>query len=301
MKTILAFDAPNILYRTFYAGWKLTDDKHTMSSMAIHSTLLTLNKYFNKYQPDKVICAFDKPNWRKQYTESDLCLSGKIYKGNRRQDMTPTEQMCYEEYTQHIERFEQILTEYSSILVMSRKMLEADDILAGVAQHYSQDRVIAISSDRDLTQLLRFKNVKLIDPATGNPILCDDIDWFLFLKAIRGDRGDNLPSAYPRVKETRVRKAYEDELERLNLMNEVWTDENKVEKNVGELFEENKLLMDLYGQPDLVKQLIAKAIEDGEKNQGKYSHFHFLKFCNKHDLVKIRDNAGDFVKLLSSR
>ena len=300
MKTILAFDASNVLYRTFYAGWKMTDDKHTMSSMAIHSTLLTLNKYFNKYQPNKVICAFDRPNWRKDYTASELCLSGKLYKGNRRQSMTPTEQMCYQEYTQHIERFEQILTEYSSIVVMSRNMLEADDILAGVAQHYNDDRVIVVSADRDLTQLLRFKNTKLIDPATGNPLLCDDVDWYLFLKCVRGDRGDNVASAYPRVKETRIRKAFEDEFERLNLMNELWTNEDKKEFRVGDLFEENALLMDLYGQPDIVKSMIKKTIVESEQNVGKYSHFHFLKFCNKHDLVKIRDNAGDFVKMLSS-
>lgn len=300
MKTYLCFDASNVLQRTFYAGWQANGDKKQLASLALHSALMTLNKYFNKYKPNKVVCAFDRPNWRKEYTKSDLCLSGQLYKGNRRQGMTPTERMRYEEFMEHIARFEEILREHTSMVVLARDMLEADDLLAGMAERFQDDRVIVISADKDLIQLLRFPNTLLIDPTTDKPRECEDIEWFMFLKCIRGDRGDNVRSAFPRVKETRIRAAFQDEVERLNLMHEQWTDERQVVNTVGDLYKENRLLMDLYAQPQPVKDMIATTIEQGFEQCGKYSHFHFLKFCNKHDLIKIREKIGDYAKMLST-
>lgn len=300
MKTYLCFDASNILQRTFYAGWQMNGDKSKLANLALHSSITTLNKYYNKYQPDKVIMAFDRPNWRKDYTKSELCLSGRLYKGNRRKNFTPTEQMRYEEFMEHIARFEEILREYTSIVVLAREKLEADDLLAGMAEQYQDDRVVVVSADKDLIQLLKFPNTELIDPATDKPRDCDDVDYFMFLKCIRGDRGDNVRSAFPRVKETRIRTAFADENERLNLMHEEWTDENKITNKVGDLFEENELLMDLYKQPPIVRDMIVKEIERGFEEQGKYNHFHFMKFCNRHELINIRQKIGDYVKMLSS-
>lgn len=303
MKTYLVLDMSNLLHRTFFAGYNMTKSTDsTASGLALHSAFQTLNKYFTKFNPTKTICVFDRPNWRKDYTKSELCLSGKLYKGTRRQDMTPNEEKRYQEFLQHAEEFEAIVREHTSMVCMAADMLEADDIMAGFAEQYQDDRVIVISADKDLIQLLKFPNVSLIDPINDKERTCDDVEWFMFLKCIRGDRGDNVASAYPKVREVAVRKAFDDEFERLALMDKRFTmirNEEPVEFRVGDLFKENQLLMDLYSQPEPVKRLIKSTIKKSMTNTGKYSHFHFIKFCGKHDLKRISENVDRYIKMLS--
>jgi len=304
MKTFICLDMSNLLHRTFFAGYKMggnTDDD-TMAGLALHSAFTTLNKYFKKYSPDQVICTFDRPNWRKAYTKSDMCLSGKVYKANRRQNMTPNEENRYNKFKEHITEFEQIIRTKTSMICMAADQLEADDIMAGFVEAYPDDRVFVISADKDLIQLLKFPNVRLIDPATDKDRECDDVEWFMFLKCIRGDRGDNVHSAYPRVRETKVREAFDDEFKRLTMLNTkitILVKDEPVELLVGDLFEENKLLMDLYTQPAPVKRLITKTISDAMANPGKYSHFHFIKFCGQQNLLAIAKNVDQYIKMLS--
>lgn len=304
MKTYLVLDASNLLHRTFFAGYQANGgDDHTMAGLALHSAFTTLNKYFNKFNPTKVICTFDRSNWRKEYTKSDLCISGQLYKGTRRQDMTPGEQHRYNLFQEHITEFEEIVRKRTSMVCLAADMLEADDLMAMFPEMYPEDRVIVISADKDLIQLLKFPNVTLIDPITDKPRTCDDVEWFMFLKCIRGDRGDNVASAYPRVRETKVREAFEDEFARLTMMNHTYKTmrgDEEVEVRVGDMFEENELLMDLYKQPAPVRKLMRKTIEEGMEDPGKYSHFHFIKFCNKHDLKKIVEKVDNYLKMLSS-
>ena len=86
----LLFDAGNILYRTFYAH--KGEDDITVAGLAANTALLTLNKYFKLYKPDKVVMAFNRHSWRKDYTAEGNCISVKPYKGNRRLNMTKKEE-----------------------------------------------------------------------------------------------------------------------------------------------------------------------------------------------------------------
>lgn len=304
MKTYLVLDASNLLHRTFFAGYAANGgDDHTMAGLALHSAFTVLNKYYNKFNPTKVVCTFDRPNWRKMYTKSDLCLSGQLYKGTRRQDMTPAEQHRYNLFQEHISEFESIVKKRTAMVSLAAENLEADDIMAWFPVLYPDDRIIVVSADGDLTQMLKYPNVTLINPMDDKERKCDDVDWFMFLKCIRGDRGDNVASAYPRVRETKVREAFEDEFARLTMMNHTYKTirgEEEVEARVGDRFEENELLMDLYKQPEPIKKLIRKTIKQGMEDPGKYSHFHFVKFCNKHDLKKIVEKVDNYIKMLST-
>jgi hypothetical protein len=300
MQTLLVIDGTNILNRVFFQCWKQSLDGAMPSGIAFHSAFVTLNKYYQKYKPSKMIICFDRPNWRKEYTQSKEAISPLIYKGNRNQDMTPSELIRYEEFKRHVSDFEAILREYTSINVLSAELLEADDLIGGVVQHCPDDRIILLSADKDFIQLLRTPNVMLIDPATDTPRTCDDVDWFIFEKCIRGDRGDNVGSAYPRVKTTRLQKAYADEFERLSLFSDNWVSPLGKTMNVGELFQENKKLMDLSCQPPEIRQLIEDTVTTGLQSSAKFSIFHFKKFCNRHQLIKIVEQCGNYVKMLSN-
>ena len=99
----LVFDITNILYRTFYAH--TTEDDITVAGLAANSALVTINKYYKQYVPHKIIMCFDRYSWRKDYTASDKCISGKPYKGNRRQNMTPSQKARYELFLKHVDEF----------------------------------------------------------------------------------------------------------------------------------------------------------------------------------------------------
>lgn len=308
---ILVFDITNMLYRTFFAN-KMQHSVEESAGLAHHSALITLNKYFRQFKPHRVAMAFDRSSWRKTYTaDKELCISGKPYKGTRRQNMTPAEKEMFAKFTRHLNDFEDMMKKYTSVVCLAGDGLEADDLIAGVVDMFPDDEIIIVSADKDLIQLLRHERVSLIDPATGKDrrVLLDeeysgDVNYFIFEKCIRGDIGDNVQSAFPGVRKTRIKKAYADPFERVNLMNETWSigvegEEDYKKFLVKDLFEENRLLMDLQQQPDIIKDRIKLAIENGFSNPGSYSHFHFLKFLGKYELKKIAEQVDNFVPLLS--
>lgn len=306
----LLFDMTNLLYRTFFAN--RSEDDVTVAGMAHHMALMTLNKYFKQFKPRKrVIMCFDRSSWRKEYTKSEKCISEKVYKGTRRKDMSPAQQEKFENFIDHIGEFREIMRDHTSAVVLDALRLEADDLIAGACDVLALDdnaEIYIISADQDMLQCLKHSNVHLINPANGKPRTLDDwdgdADLFMFEKCIRGDRGDNVQSAYPRCKKTKILRAYNDPLECANMMHETWIrpeTPSMPEKEfvVKQLFKENELLMDLSKQPEDIYRMVIKTVLEGLENPGVYSHFHFLKFLGKYEMKKVAASLDLFVPMLS--
>lgn len=301
----LVLDVTNILYRTFFAH--KTEDDITVAGLAAHTALVTINKYYREFKPHKILMCFDRSSWRKEYTKSTECISGKPYKGNRRQKMTPKEKEKYELFLSHIADFEEMIRDHTTIVTLAGDGLEADDLVGGSIQVISvmepEAEFVIVSGDKDMIQLLKHKNTTLIDPATGKKRTLDDwdgdADLFMFEKCLRGDLGDNVQAALPRVRKTRILKAYQDEYERANLMMERWTAPNGREFLVKDLFNENILLMDLESQPDDIQEKIVNTVIDGLNDPGTFSYFHFMRFLGKYELKKVAEQAEQFVPMFS--
>lgn len=305
----MVVDTANILFRVAAAHGKYNTSgtPEEQAGLAMHMALNTLNKYYKQFKPDQLAMTFEgAKNWRKDYTRSSKCLSGKIYKANRVKDpsMVP--------FFELIAAFEQLARKHTTLVCLSNENLEGDDLFGGYVQRFTAvgDEVIGLSGDRDFAQLLKLKNFTLINPDNGKPRLIkdlcdiDDPEYFMFEKAIRGDKGDNVFPAFPRVQKKRLMKAFSDEYEFVKLMNETWTatdPDTGVEKQfrVGDLFEENMKLMNLECQPDNIKQIIADTLDHELVNHGKFSFFHFQRFCGKFGLKQIAENSTNFVNMFS--
>lgn len=306
----LIVDTSNLLFRVAAANNKHNSGTaQDLAGLAMHSSLNTLKSFYRKVQPDQVAVAFEgADNWRKTYTRSTECVSKRLYKANRVKDdsMIP--------FFELITSFEQLARQHTSLVCLSHPQLEGDDVIAGYAQHFSAkgDEVIILSGDKDFIQLLDLPGVSLMNPDDGKLRGTDkktgeriDPRYFMFEKCIRGDAGDNVMSAYPRVRSTKIEAAFKDEYSRTNLFNETWefSDPSTGEKRiyrVGDLFKENELLMDLSKQPADIRQLITQTIEHEVVHHGQFSLFHFQKFCGKYSLKKISEDATYFIELFSS-
>lgn len=306
----LIIDTSNLLFRVAAANSRHNSGSaQDLAGLAMHSSLNTLKSFYRKVQPDQVALAFEgTDNWRKAYTASPVCVSKRLYKANRVKDesMVP--------FFELIRSFEQLAREHTSLVCLSSPRLEGDDLIAGYAQYFSAkgDEVIILSGDKDFIQLLDLPGVSLMNPDDGKLRGTDkktgeriDPRYFMFEKCIRGDAGDNVMSAYPRVRATKIEAAFKDEYARTNLFNETWefSDPSTGEKRtyrVGDLFKENELLMDLSKQPDDIRQLITSTIEHEVVHHGQFSLFHFQKFCGKYGLKKISEEATYFIELFSS-
>lgn len=313
MKKYLIIDASNILYRTFFAHIKEALDVNI--GMCHHITLSTVNKYYTNTKADEVIMVFDDYSWRKAYT-ADLsnCVTYKKYKGTRRKDMSPSDKAKMEQFDSHIEEFINLFRERTRVVVLHKKYLEADDLIAGFIQAHPEDQHILVSADKDFMQLLVRNNLKIIDPMTDKErTLAEynhDPDFFMYEKCLRGDTGDNVMSSYPRLRSNKIVESYRDPLLRTNIMQnkfKVLVNDPKggvpleMEYITQDVFDENVLLMDLTAQPDFIRKLIDKGIEEGLTNRGKFNYLEFLRFCGKYELHNIRDKIDLFVPMLSCK
>lgn len=306
----LIFDTANILFRVAAGNGKNTfaGTPEEKAGLAMHMALHSLKKYYKIYKPDQIAVTFEgRDNWRKTYTKSDACVSGKLYKGNRVKDAS------MDAFFELIAAFEDLALKHTSLVCLTNPILEGDDLFAGYVQRFAEqgDEVIGISGDKDFVQLLKYKNFTLINSDKGKPRtlldVCgeDDANYFLFEKCIRGDKGDNVWSAFPNVRKTRLMAALNDDYEMTRLMNETWHEKDpetgEITKTfvVGELYKENKLLMDLDGQPEYIREAINETLDAALVNYGKFNFFTFQKFCGKFGLTQIAENATQFAEMFS--
>lgn len=288
------------------------DDEDLETDLIFHKIFNSLNKFYKKYNAHDVIVVFDSKSWRKIYTsdENEDKVTHKKYKGHRRANLTESKKIKLGIIDSQLNEFYEVLKSQTGLIVLKEKYLEADDLIGGWVQRFHDHKNIIISSDKDFIQLLVNGNVTLIDPLTDKPRDLleweDDAAYFMFEKCFRGDVGDNVINAFPRLRSNKIKEAYTDEFKRTNIMNNSFIIESlddsgtliKHTYRTGDLYDENKLLMDLTCQPDYIKELIDQSITNAIENRSSFNYFNFLKFLGKHELQAIIKDVDKFVPLL---
>jgi hypothetical protein len=193
--------------------------------------------------------------------------------------------------------------------------LEGDDLIAGYIAKFNNDNHVIYSSDKDFLQLINSINgtVTLVETKNDEERTLDewnnDPKLFLFEKCIRGEgrERDNVQSSYPRLRKNKIIDAYNNDYIKSNIMNYEFVVEElndndeliKYEYKTKQLFEENKILMGLNNQPEYIKEIINKTIDNGIKNSGKFNILSFLKFCYKYDMNDIIKEKHNFLNILT--
>lgn len=237
MKQLLVFDLSNLCY----IGAKSRAAQQTPDEALYYdNTLKYLRAQYHYFQPDHVIfaCDHEDPYWRSQIYPD--------YKANRTDN----------EFKQTVRRVIKRFKTEKAALCLEVPHCEADDIIYALCA-YTDFYVTIISSDGDFAQLLS-ERVRLFDPTRSEfRARTKDVAFDLFVKCIRGDTSDNIPSALPMVTRKRLLEAY-----KLSDPVDYLAQRYRQHPNFKEDFARNKLLIDLSQTPDNYKALMAAAVKN---------------------------------------
>jgi len=341
MHTYILTDGHNLFHRQI----RMTNPAlgiDSMIGMALHLILNSMKKEYNKWNGSHVVFFLEGRSWRKDVYPP--------YKANRAvlfAEQSAKEQEDHSILVESFDDFVKYIDEKTNITVLRNPQAEADDMIHVWIESHPNDQHILVSSDSDFFQELRFPNLTIYDPVkdllikqdgvfddNGNRLafalttdgkikigkkdpnfVCEE-GWYkyaLFLKCVRGDKTDNIFSAYPGVREkgtkdkVGIREAYNDKEKGFswnNFMQQKWIDHNEIEQIVKPNFERNRSLIDLSCIPDHIKlsSLEIIASQTGRKNvPAPEIGMGFMKFCGRWALKKIGDNYAAFMPMLRAK
>ncbi len=324
-------DALNLFFRVRHTVPRQCDLLEKLG-MSLHMMFAAANKVVKRSNVDHVIFALEgRNNWRKTFYSEY-----KKQRADQRQKQTEEEQEEEAMYFGIFNEFIEYLEEKTNCSVIGVNKSEADDVIARWIALHPDDEHVILSSDTDFYQLLSDKVTQyngitketitlegkfddngnpVIDKKTFLPKVVEDPKWLLFEKCIRGDKSDNVFSAYPgvRKKGTKTKigmlEAFADRNKKgyawNNFMLQRWADHHGTEHRVLDDYERNKTLIDLSKQPqniidDVDRTIINTIIVDSVKTMpAKNISFSFMKFCGKHELLKLAQYPGDIVVWLN--
>ena len=325
MKYILV-DTANTFFRARHI---IRGNLNEKIGMALHVTFNSIRKAWNDFDADHVVFCLEGRSWRKDFYAP--------YKRNRsdaRAVLTAAQQEEEEVFWETFDEFKTFIEGKTNCTVIHKENLEADDLIAGWVQAHPKDEHIIISTDGDFAQLVApnvtqyngvsnttikhdgyfdDKGKRVIDKKSGKEKEAPNPQWLLFEKCMRGDTSDNVFSAYPgvRVKGTKnkvgLQEAFADKDKKgyswNNMMLQRWVDHEGKEHRVLEDYERNVILCDLSAQPQNIRKIINDTIEDATETPKEVSQvgIKLMKFCAKHDMVKISEQAQSFSEPLNAR
>ena len=326
MNNYLLVDGLNMFMRAKHVGGR-GDSIDMKIGMAMHIMFNSINKCWNKFDGTHVVLCLEGRSWRKDFY--------KPYKANRKVTMnkrSPREQEDDELYFEAYDDMVQFFADKTNCTVLRCEIAEADDMIATWVQQHPEDNHMIVSTDSDFYQLMA-PNVQqyngtldqlvslegFVDAKTGKRVIdkktkaekaLPDPEYILFEKCVRGDSADNVFSAYPGARtkgsknKTGILEAYEDRntsgYNYNNFMLQRWVDHNGDEQRVRDCFERNKILIDLTLQPDDIKALVKERIaEQTQTEQMRNVGIHFMKFCAKHNLMRMSENPNNYTAMLN--
>lgn len=323
--TYILVDAMNLFHRARHVV--RGDDISMKIGMSMHIMFNSISKVWREQTASHVVMCLDGRSWRKDFYAP--------YKRNRaelRAAKSEKEQQEDQDFFEAYEHFLDFVTNKTNMTCLRHDRCEADDFIARWIQTHPDDNHIIVSSDTDFYQLLASnvtqyngitdQHIKLEgitdgmgrpvkDKKTGEQKVPGDPEWLLFEKCIRGDKSDNIFSAYPGVRKKGSKNkigmmdAFDDRnaggFNWNNFMLQRWVDHEGKEHVVREDYLRNKTLIDLTAQPQDIKEALDQVIiEQVQRPAIPQVGLHFMKFCGLWDLDRIGEDATSHAVYLAA-
>lgn len=331
MTIYLLIDVMNLFFRSKYIAQRGSIDSRI--GLALHITLMSVLKSWQLFKANHVVFCLEGRSWRKQVYPP--YKRNRIAARNKAKPKEIEENKLFFEAYDNLTKF---LKQKTNTTVLQNDNVEADDLIARWIQNHPGDQHIIVSTDSDFIQLLNEnvsqyngvsnqivtldgyfdeKNSPIIDKKTKSTKQIEHLversdqpAYALFEKCMRGDTSDNIFSAFPGVrkkgslKKAGLLEAFADRHSKgfiwNNMMLQRWVDHDHCEHRVRDDYKRNQMLIDLTKQPDDIKESLDETIKQAQqkKCENKQIGLWFMKFCGKHDLIKLTENAQKFGQLL---
>jgi len=195
VKRLLTIDAHNSIFRTIAVAESETTKKGVIDLHYTYWKHLYLNMMLNqikKFKAEKMVMAIDSKNvWRRDIFPA--------YKATRKANRDKST-IDFDKFFPVLEEYLKDLKEvFSPIIFAKIDRCEGDDIIAAIVQNDRKSQITIVSTDKDLNQLLKFKNVKQFDPIKKTYVQSLNPEVDLQKKIIMGDKGDNIPAIKARI------------------------------------------------------------------------------------------------------
>jgi 5'-3' exonuclease len=326
-KSYALIDTANTFFRARHVASRNSDPEEK-AAFALHLTLASINQVVRNYGVDHVVFCLEGKSFRKSLYAP--------YKRNRVVDamsVTEEEKVENELFWSTYESLTTFLRDKTNVSILRHENAEADDMIARwIHMHQSATNII-VSTDSDYLQLLSpttkiYNGVEnhlitlegywkdngkpVIDKKTKEQkILEGTPEYLLWRKLVRGDSSDNVFPAYPGVREkgsknkVGIMEAYADRDKQgfayNTFMLSRWLDADGVEHRVRDDFQRNKVLIDLTAQPQEIKDAVDQRIRESVRvTTIPQVGLHFMKFCGRHQLTKISEQAEAYAKWLNN-
>tara|TARA_B100001287_G_scaffold276522_1_gene287686 strand:+ start:3278 stop:4249 length:972 start_codon:yes stop_codon:yes gene_type:complete len=317
--TYILVDTQNMFFRARHVAGRASslDEK---IGLAFHIMFNSVKKAHNMFNGGHVVFCMEGRSWRKDEYEP-YKKNRKVVADKRSAREKEEDEFWWEAY----DDFLKFVTEQTNCTAIRSPNAEADDVIALWIQAHKDDKNVIVSTDSDFYQLIN-PNVSLyngvtnqivtvngfydekdrpvIDKKTGQPKTAPDPEWLLFEKCIRGDSSDNVFTAFPKARTTKIKEAFEDRHNQgfiwNNFMLNRWTDHEGNEQRVKDCYERNKKLIDLSQQPENIRvEVLQNIVEAQNSKKLDQVGVRFMKFCNRYGLTRLSEHPTDHAKYLN--
>lgn len=334
--TYILIDGLNLAHRARFAT---AGDLNTKIGMSLHIIFNSIKKAYRDMGGTHVVFCRDGRSWRKNISPH--------YKANRKAAQLAKTARELEDERVYFEAFDELvtfLTDQTNATVLHAGGAEADDLIATWIDLHPNSNHIILSSDTDFVQLIDH-NVKLYNGITDTTYAHNGVydskgrknafeidtngkikikgvnenfeppnnwqEFSLFVKCVRGDKGDNVFPAYPGARfrgtknRTGIVEAYQDRnnggYNWNNFMLQRWQDHNGQTRIVKQEYENNQQLIDLRAQPHSIREQFVESIAN-EVNKTRVSNvgIHLLRFCGRWDLQHIARSPEEYSGVLNA-
>ena len=285
---MILLDFSNIIVGSIMVAHRIPNEERTSEDFIRHLVLNSMRNFRTKYRDkygELVICTDMHSSWRKNEYP--------YYKAHRKKvrDKQKSEGMDWSALFQTINTIILEIDEFFPYKVIRVPHAEGDDVIAVLARTL-QEKSIIISSDKDFTQLQKYKNIKQFSPIQKKMLTVSDPYKYLKEHIIRGDKGDGIPNILSAddciVEGVRQRPISKKKVE-------TWMDkkpEDFCENGMSEKWERNKKLIDF----DCIPKEISDAITDEYAKEKTSKQGQLLNYFISKKLKFLMEHIGDFTK-----
>tara|TARA_B100000989_G_scaffold187470_1_gene141061 strand:- start:9920 stop:10891 length:972 start_codon:yes stop_codon:yes gene_type:complete len=317
--TYILVDTQNMFFRARHVAGRASslDEK---IGLAFHIMFNSVKKAHNMFSGGHVVFCMEGRSWRKD-EYAPYKKNRKVVADKRSAKEKEEDEFWWEAY----DDFLKFVTEQSNCTAIRSPNAEADDIIALWIEAHKDSKNVIVSTDSDFYQLIN-PNVSLyngvtnqivtvngfydekdrpvIDKKTGQPKTAPNPEWLLFEKCIRGDSSDNVFTAFPKARTTKIKEAFDDRHNQgftwNNFMLNRWTDHEGNEQRVKDCYERNKKLIDLSQQPENIRiEVLENIVQAQNSKKLDQVGVRFMKFCNRYGLTRLSEHPTDHAKYLN--